>query len=96
MDKYEYQARRKCMMINGWRDCGECKGLYWSKCKYWKRYNVKYKAIKKTIIYRILGITSSILIGYGIFGTWEGATLATITIEAVHTFMYYILEKIYK
>jgi len=61
-----------------------------------KKLKEKYKVIKKTFVYRTLGLLSSFLIGYLIFGNWEGVTLATVTIEATHTLIYYILEKIYE
>jgi uncharacterized membrane protein len=66
------------------------------KGKRQKKLNAKYKAIKKTFLYRTLGLLSSFLIGYLIFGNWEGCTIATITIELVHTLLYYALEKIYE
>jgi uncharacterized membrane protein len=58
--------------------------------------NVKYKAIKKTFIYRTLGILSAFIIGYVVFRNWEGVTFVTILTEIVHTLIYYILEKIYE
>ena len=54
------------------------------------------KCIQKTIVYRILGISSSFLIGYVIFKTVEGSILATVLIEAVHTLMYFTMEKVWK
>ncbi|MGB9855844.1 MAG: DUF2061 domain-containing protein [Caldisericum exile] len=55
----------------------------------------KRKTIIKTILYRILGISSSILIGYVLFRTWEGATLATVLIEATRTLIYYLFERLF-
>jgi len=61
-----------------------------------KKLKEKYKAIKKTFIYRTLGILSAFTIGYVIFRNWEGCTIVTITTELVHTLIYYTLEKIYE
>jgi len=58
--------------------------------------NRKYKAIKKTFIYRTLGILSAFIIGYVVFRNWEGVTFVTILTEIVHTLIYYTLEKIYE
>jgi uncharacterized membrane protein len=58
--------------------------------------NRKYTTIKKTFIYRTLGILSAFIIGYMVFKNWEGVTIVTIITEIVHTLIYYMLEKIYE
>ena len=56
----------------------------------------KYKVIKKTFIYRSLGLLSGFIIGYLVFKNWEGVTFVTIITEIVHALIYYMLEKIYE
>jgi len=58
--------------------------------------NGKYKTIKKTFIYRTLGILSGFIIGYAVFKNWEGVTFVTVITEITHTLIYYTLEKIYE
>ena len=57
---------------------------------------LKEKAFRKTIVYRILGVSSGFLISYGIFRTVEVCILLTVTIEIVHTAIYYIIEKLWE
>ena len=55
----------------------------------------KDKALRKTIVYRTLGIATGFLISYGIFRTVEVCLELTITIELAHSIIYYIMEKFY-
>ena len=57
---------------------------------------LKEKAFRKTIVYRILGVGSGFLISYSIFRTVEVCILLTVTIEMVHTAIYYIIEKLWE
>ena len=61
----------------------------------WVDKAFKDKALRKTIIYRTLGIASGFLISYAIFRTFEVCLELTIAIELAHSVLYYIMEKFY-
>lgn len=56
----------------------------------------KDKALRKTIVYRVLGVASGFAISYAMFRTLETCLELTVIIEVFHSALYYVMERFWK
>ena len=55
----------------------------------------KKRSLLKSVTWRVIAIVSTLLIGYGMTGSWEFALSLTVVSNVINFILYYIHERVW-